>query len=97
MDEQVNKCQLGNNEDQWMLLSLKFLKISWSCLNALSEVNWPVAKYQEQNAQGHLSFTKSFTSTSLLYYAMETEIQSYHNQDPLLLRPPSLTLILMAI
>ena len=26
MDEPVNKCQLGNNEDQWMLLSLKFLK-----------------------------------------------------------------------
>lgn len=71
MDEPVNKCQLGNNEDQWMLLSLKFLKISWSCLNALSEVNWPVAQYQEQHAQGHLSFTKSFTSTSLLYYAMK--------------------------
>ena len=80
-----------------MLLSLKFLKISWSCLNALSEVKWQVAQYQEQHAQGHLSFTKSFISTSLLYYAMKTEIQSNHNQDSLFLRPPSLTFILMAI
>ena len=50
---------------------IKISEISWSCLNALSEVNWPVAQYQEQHAQGHLSFTKSFTSTSLLYYAMK--------------------------